>query len=251
MLNHLLRSAEFSGLLKFVSPGFLRVLPPSQVFQVAGQLRRNRANPIGWRGVCSEYSELLSVSDLRVRIGPETAGSSDDPSSRSDRKAGGETALALYFHQMLTRETWILDFRSESFSGGSSDDYRWHPQPLYYQVSTEFLRGIRSLYRGYYGSDNALFEKALVELGLPGLQESLRDHFGPGDQTEVRFQLKTFQRTFARVFEACARDKLKLPRDFLVLGVALLGLYEQLESIGLPFDVRQAYFRAAGALGAS
>ncbi len=155
----------------------------------------------------------------------------------------GEAALSLFFAQILHRDVWVLDFRSDSFNGDGGK-WTWAPRPFYFGFSSEFLKGIRCLYRGFYLGDDALFTEALESLQLSEAGESLRKHFGQGDQTSVSFSLKVFQNTFAEVFDACARAKIKLHPEFFVLGIALLSLYENLENSGERFDVRRCFLWA-------
>lgn len=240
MLQYLLRNADFSGLFRFVSPNFFKVVSPAVVVKVAGALKHNHSDKTGFRRLHAEYGKELVLADLGVCLesGDSLAQPKKAPLSSEQL---GERALTLFFHQILTRDSWILDFRSESFQEVSGQALLWQPQAFYYSISDDFLKGVRSLYRGFYLSDDGLFDQALQGLGLTAAKESLRRHFGQGDQSSVLFHLKTFQRTFTDVFEACSREKLKLQPEFFVLGMMLLGLYEYLESLGVPYDVRKCF----------
>ena len=194
------------------------------------------------------YSVLTSQPPLEIQIDPL------NPSKRQGREAAvvltGNKILTLFFHQIITQSTWILDFRSDAFEGTQTGGLKWRPQPYFYEISPVFLAGVRSLYQGFYRSDDALFDQALSELGLSAAGQSLRNHFGVGDQSQVYFQLKTFQNTFTEVFDVCAREGVKLQPEFFVLGIILLGLYENLEILGVSFDARACFesaFKMSGA----
>jgi predicted unusual protein kinase regulating ubiquinone biosynthesis (AarF/ABC1/UbiB family) len=125
----------------------------------------------------------------------------------------------------------------------------WRPKALYFQVGTEFVKNVRDLYRGFYLGEDRVFDEALERMGLLGARMSLRKHFGEGDQSAVSFRLKVFQNTFTEVFEVCAKEKIRLDRDFLVLGLMLLTLYENLESLDQSLDVRRSFMNASERAG--
>jgi hypothetical protein len=244
MLNYLFRNADFSGLLKFVSPSFFKIIPPSMIIEVASELKRNHANSASWEAVRLNYqTELKKMGmtlDLQDAVPRRQLGQSD--------RALGELVLEVYFHQILTQDTWMIDFRSEAFPENSHQKPKvptvWAPKAIYSRIEPGFLQAIRSMYIGFYEENDSMFNAALRDLGLVAAGQSLRDHFGVGDQSQVRFQLRHFQKTFAAVFEVCAREKVRLHRDFAILGLMMLGLYELLEGIATPFDVRQCFRKA-------
>jgi hypothetical protein len=188
----------------------------------------------------------MTHAGMRIELKLDAASSNPRVHQKlgASTKEAGENVLVLFFHQILTQETWILDLRSEVFHEESTGSNSWSPKPIYCSIEPEFLKGIRSLYKGFYGSDDSLFDQALLDLGLTAAKHSLRNHFGQGDQSSILFQLKTFQSTFTDVFEACGREKIQLQPDFFVLGLMLLGLYENLESLGIPFDARKCFSQA-------
>ena len=259
MIEYLLKNAEFSKIFKFISPNFLRVASPAVLFGVAQRLQKSRKETAAGSSLVQTYSKLTSAAPLGVQIdsqmSSETVGSEKGSETQAhaipvDSFQQGTQILTLFFHQILSQDTWILDFRSEAFKIDEAGKLRWRPQLYFYEMPQEFLVGIRSLYRGFYHSDDVLFDRSLARLGLSSSKEALRSHFGVGDQTHVNFQLKTFQNTFTEVFEACAREGVKLPPEFFVLGLSLLGLYENLETLGAALDVRSCFERASTMCGA-
>jgi len=222
--SYLFSNLDFSGLFRFVSPNFFRVISPVSLFKIAPVLKRNYSD-------CHSWEELWKERSKKVR----KAGFS----SNDDR---GQHTLRLFFFQILTEETWILDFRAEAFA--TDDKTGWNPKPLYYQVPTSFVKQTRELYRGFYTGDEKLFDSALSELGLLKAKDCLRNHFGQGDQTSVHFKLSTFQNTFAEVFEVCEREGLKLQTEFFVLGLMLLTLYQNLETLDAPQNARACFLDA-------
>jgi hypothetical protein len=229
LFQYLLKSADHSGLANFVSPEFFRVVSVPALLRGGKALLRNRADTERWHSIRAEL-------DAR----PEAAAMTATTATREV----GERALVLFFDQILTRTCWVLDFRSSAFPTADDAGATWRPEPYFYDVSADFGRAVRSLYRGFYGEDEAAFDQALAALNLTPARDALREHFGSGDQTSVRFDLRTFQATFTEVFRACAREKLELHPDFFALGLSLLCLYENLESRGRAYDVRAAFLEA-------
>ncbi len=242
MIQYLLKSADFSGLFRFVSPSFFKVVSPKVIFQIATQIKRNQSDLESWEKVASSYGESLNRAALGVQI-HGSAGRVDSSGSLSSRDLGHRT-LELFFHQVLTQDNWILDFRTEAFET-RADGVLWKPKNYYFAPSTPFVNGVRGLYRGFYSGNDSLFDQSLRELQMEAARESLKAHFGQGDQSSVEFKLKVFQETFTQVFEDCAKSGTQVQGDFFVLGLMLLGLYERLESLGLPLDVRSAFETAA------
>ena len=101
------------------------------------------------------------------------------------------------------------------------------------------------MYRGFYGEDDALFERGVRALHLEPATDVLRAHFGEGDQRAVVFETKVFHSSFHDVFVRCRDEGVSLHRNFLALGLYLACLYDALEGRG-PLDVRDAFERSAG-----
>jgi hypothetical protein len=226
MFPYLFTNLDFAGLFRFVSPQFFKVVSPAALFKIAPKLKKNYSDEATWKALREHFSRSFQKANFPAASNP------------------GENALRIFFFQILTEESWILDFRSQAFARLEGGAIEWNPKPLYYTISPVFLRGVREMYRGFYLGDDALFESALEELGLLKAKDCLRSHFGLGDQTQVNFELKTFQNTFADVFQVCEREGLKLQTEFFVLGLMLLTLYENLESLHSPQNARKCFAEA-------
>jgi hypothetical protein len=181
-----------------------------------------------------------------------------------------------YFHQLLHHDVALLDLRADRFredgareDGAREDGARedgptvdgapsegaptlWRPGWLFVRWDPAFLAALRDLYAGFYLEDPPRFDAAIARLSLEPARDVFLEHFGGGDQREVRFERATFVHTFHDAFLAC-RDapagpggapRAQLHGNFLALGLYLATLYEHLERLGLAFDVRSAYTAA-------
>ena len=93
--------------------------------------------------------------------------------------------------------------------------------------------------------DDAAFRKALAALHLDAAADLFLDHFGAGEQTAVRFEMAHFTRSFHAVFVRCRERGVQLHPNFVPLGVYLAALYEHLEGLDVPLDVRAAFAAAS------
>jgi hypothetical protein len=227
MLSYLLRSSELSALTAFVSPQFFKVVPMGELLSIARTLTENARNSERWQAVARSANISVSTGSGEKRLHPDH----------------GAEILELYFLQLFKSATWILDFRASAFAVAGTSVH-WQPKPFYWEASEDFRRGILSLYAGFYEDRPEEFKEALRILKLSPAEAAFREHFGLGDQRAVRFELASFQKTFAEVFQACATAEARIPGEFAVLGILLLTLYECLEGLGGLYDVRGAYERA-------
>ena len=239
MLTYLLKNSDWSNLLTFISPNLLRVISPLTLLELGAELNRNTNNHEEWKKICSEWKSdihpdsIILAENLKLQSNPKYLRTKDH----------GESVLQLFFFQLLAKETWLLDFRSSTFSLDGSI-IRWHPKPYYYSPTPRFILGLRQLYQGFYHQDESRFNVALKDLNLFPARDSIMAHFGEEDQSKVQFRLKTFQATFSQIFTDCSKTNTKIPKDFIALGLMLLSLYENLEQIDSPFDVRSAFLQA-------
>jgi len=233
MIQYLLGKSDFSALLSLVSKDFLKVVPLPATLGLIGKLTSNSQSSEKWEQTRSDLQ-------TRLEVPIENASTSDIPFAPLTREEGQEV-LRLYFLQILKSDTWILDFRRQSFR---SAPFRWVPSPYFLDTSGEYAESIRNLYAGFYGEDEARFSQSLEVLNLTPARKALEEHFGIHSQTAIRFELQKFQMTFANIFRLCAEAERKLHPEFAVLGILLLTLYENLEPSGETFDVRGAYLEA-------
>ena len=99
------------------------------------------------------------------------------------------------------------------------------------------------MYRGFYEGNTSQFKRGLSSLNLSHAEEIFRGHFGAGDQKSVTFKLSEFKKSFHSIFVSCKSNKTKLHPDFFALGVYLVCLYENLEDLNVPLDVRKAFLK--------
>ena len=104
---------------------------------------------------------------------------------------------------------------------------------------------MRRLYRGFYAGADEEFHAGLDALGLEPAADLFLRHFGEGDQTAVEFEMAQFTKSFHDVFVRCRDHGVRLHRNFVPLGVHLAALYEHLEPLRVPLDVRSAFLLAA------
>jgi hypothetical protein len=107
--------------------------------------------------------------------------------------------------------------------------------------SPEFLSAMAELYEGFYGNEPKLMRAGLKQLGMDWAFDVFMDHFGEGDQTSVHFNMSHFVQTFHDIFMKCKEEKKNLKGEFVQLGVILGLMYESLERLGVPVDVRAAF----------
>ena len=220
-----LRGTDWELLTGFVSPAFFDVVPTIGMARVFGKLVKDYANP-------AEFEKTLKK--VRKALPRLPAAGCADP------KARGRAVLELYFRQIFDFEAAVLDLRASAFEfkGGK---VTWNPKPIYYEWDGQFLAAIRQMYAGFYRADEGEFLAGLSALDLGHAQDAFKAHFGNGDQSAVRFSLAAFKKSFQAIFESCKKNKTRLHPDFFALGAYLLCLYEHLEALDVPLDVRGAF----------
>jgi hypothetical protein len=243
-LDSILGAGEWSALKDFLTPTVFDVLPPRAAQRQVAELLGARLHP----GEGRRVRDAVGFPGLRVvddRAPPSERVESLDVEARRRR---GDQVLGLYFHQLLHRESALLDLRAERFRGDPPASLSWRPGWLYVRWDPAFLAPLRDLYGGYYTGDDPRFDSAIARLSLTPAKDVFLAHFGGGDQREVQFRRATFVQTFHDAFVACRDAGVSLHGNFLALGLYLATLYEHLERLDLPFDVRAAHVRAASPL---
>ncbi len=191
----------------------------------------------------ADIGALLERQRISVRMGQ-----GDTPSGELDRvdpTLRGQHVLQLYFAQLGHLDRAALDLRPSRFSAVRADDDEatliWEPRQLSVAWDGAFLDGVRGLYTGFYRDDPALFARSADALGLSVAADLFRKQFGEGDQTAVRFELDRFKQSFHEIFVRCKTRGVTLQPNFVALGIYLGGLYEHLDSLGVPLNVRRAF----------
>lgn len=236
MLLNLLKNSEFRDVLKLCSPALFKVVPPKAL---ALQVKELADRP----KVALNEVAFPAVPELEVV--PRPKGGPLLPSKPEHRAWTGAAILRLYFAQIYTDAPTWLDLRPDAFRVEHTT-LEWSPARLAIVWQEDFLLHLRALYQGFYQGDDAGFRAALKDLRLLSVETLFRQHFGDGDQTEVVFSTRHFMKTFTEIFEASARSKISLHRNFVALGFYLASLYQSLEGLGGPFDVRAAFFASGG-----
>lgn len=244
MLNYLfknLKGTDWAMLTEFVSPAFFDVVPAVGMAKVFGRIVKDYSNSNEFNRV-KEFTRnqilpgLQEPSGRQLRLVDSHSEQSSINQLKGKRRGDfGNLILRLYFAQIFSGAgKSILDLRSSAFNKIGE----WAPAPVFYQWSPDFKSGLQNLYRGFYEEDERLYQSGLTNLGLEHAEAIFRSHFGSGDQTAVTFSLTHLKESLHGVFLSCAENKSRLHPDFFALGVYLLCLYENLENLNVPLNVR-------------
>lgn len=247
LLRSVVAGTDFRRFLDFVSPAFFDVMPARALFGMGRSLVRDYRDDAAREAAVKAREAALGAAG----VGPELVREGPKPGRRvgelseSERRALGQAALELYFHQLYDPDgPTLLNLGLERF--GYRDAPIWSPGPGHIRWPEPFRRALADVYRSFYVPGAESLETALGRLGLGPAAEVFREHFGTGDQRSVRFEVKSFIEAFHQVFLVCKKEKIRLDPAFLGLGIYLATLYETLEAVGVPLDVRAAYERGAG-----
>ncbi len=243
MLLRLIRATGFKRFLGFVSPAFFDVVSPLGMLGRARGLYANYRDDQGFAESVRRRQQALAAIGERMQVvleGPEDGRPPPAaPLSEADRRRRGEAVLRIYFHQLLTDSPTLLDLSAARFRGG--DPVEWWAGPGHVVWASSFQAAIRRLYAGFYLDDEAEMNGGLQALGLATAAPLFQRHFGEGDQTAVTFSVEHFISSFHEVFMHCKEHGIRLHSDFLPLGIYLATLYEHLEGLKVPLDVRSAF----------
>jgi hypothetical protein len=138
MIQYLLGKSDISSLFRLVSADFLKVVPLPATLSLIGKLTANSQASEEWEQTKSKLKKTLGIS---------IATPAADPAAPPLTQAEGQEVLTLYFLQILSSDTWILDFRRQSFQ---RDPWSWTPQAYYLETSPIYAAAIRNLYAGFY-----------------------------------------------------------------------------------------------------
>lgn len=83
--------------------------------------------------------------------------------------------------------------------------------------------------------------KNLSNIKIDELKSLFYAHFGPGDQSIVKFKVSQFSESFYELFHFFVTNKVELEKDFIFLGIYLVTLYMHLEDLGESCDVRAVF----------
>lgn len=170
-----------------------------------------------------------------------------------DTKENGENILLVYFSQFFDDNLALhVDYR-DCFSS-NNNILLWKPSKMHYKFSTSFIEGVRKLYSGFYLDNPSQFESGLTYIGIiqPNMNQQQKDevielftkYFGEGKNEAIRFSLSDLQKSFNEIFSFFIKKNIPLNPEFAVLGLALVTLYNELQKISHPLDVKGAFLKA-------
>ncbi len=243
MLGHLLRNTDLRQMLDFVTPAFWQVVPVTETMRTAKTLASNHRHPpqdlIALLQAAQSGVEGLEAEREGLAKNALWQNMSRHNLSVEEKKAQGERLLRLYFWQIMHADTAVLDLRPARLSCRASKT-QWSPNQYLIRWPSAFLENLRGLYRGFYQDDDALFEKSLQALNMEPAKETFLQHFGEGQEAVV-FHTRNLIFSLHHSFVACRNAKKKLSGSFLALGLYLTTLYQSLELLKVPLDVRKAF----------
>ena len=247
----------FRDFLPYTSASALKVIHVTQVARRAIDVARHASTNLDRDRHAAELHASLNAAGLgdQLSVATEpTARLNSAKLNEVERRLVGERVLALYFHLLHWDGPWFLDLRPRHFGWDRAKArLTFTPSSLWYQPEPDFVRRVRSLYAGFYRKDPSELA-AGIELyrwdskpsaGFEQRVETLlREHFGPGDASEICFSIAHFRATFDAIFHEAASSRAKFHPDLTFLGVELIGLYLTLESLAVPLSPRRAFDKA-------
>ena len=225
--------------MQVLSPAFFRVLSARKIWGRARTLvaasRDDDANARARR----RRADALARSRLDIALTPAVEGNGPAlaPSLTASR------VVELYFHQIFSDETALLDLRSQAF-GSRDATLTWSPARWLVDWDPAFIGPLRDVCRAFYADDDAAFLDAIGRLGMEGAADVFRAHFA--DAGRMRFSLDHFARSFDAIFRRCKEAGIELHADFVPLGLYLASMYEHLEALDVEVDVGACFHRAVG-----
>jgi hypothetical protein len=198
-----------------------------------------------YKEILSSLQQTLNDLNIPVMLLPISDSPLDQPLNIDPGSDLWQHALNVYFVQILSEKSAVLDFRPQSFNSVQSQSngismMGWNPSSICIVWEDEFILPLRDMYRGFYYEDTKLFRKSLEKLGLSSAEQILKTHFGK-NQSSHRFKLQDFLSTFNQVFLAAKKSKSRIHPQFLPFGLSLAALYQSLEATNRDFDVKSSF----------
>lgn len=248
ILMQLIRSTNFRQFVDFASPAFFEVMPTrslvSQARTLVGAYRNRDAFRSALEARRSSLHEAGIQVDLALADDSERLPRLDPVQLDEDqRRSLGGRILQVYFHQLLSESPTLLDLSRDRWAT-EHGRLEWRPGRGHRDWDPMFREAMADVYRSFYEGTEDDLRAALRRIDLEPATDLFVEHFGAGDQSAVAFRVEHFTGSFHQVFVRCKREGIRLHRDFLPLGIYLATLYQTLESLEVPMDVRGA-FRAA------
>ena len=131
MLAYVLKTSDLATLFRFVSADFFKVVPVGDLLSLGKELRRHADDHAAFSTACVALDARLVAGELALRV-------TDDKRSGGAPGEGGAraatAALDLFFFQIFTSETWLLDFRAAAFAASGLRSCRIEFSPFRIRV---------------------------------------------------------------------------------------------------------------------
>jgi hypothetical protein len=242
-------------LIPYLSPRALRVVDRREAGLSFVKLGRNLLLKTDYRAGLNTLTSFLAEKTIfdqsLVVVDAFSAGAIEVlAADASLRPKIGNALLTLYFSEMFYPGPVFLDFRLRHFRmGKKGTELQWLPSAARMTFSANFKSGLRDIYLGFYRARPAQLEKGLTGLGLigknPQQQEIMvaliKKHLLGADHGAVAFSSSHFKESFSQFFAVLIENKIKLPTDFIYLGLMLASLHLSLEAIGGAFDCAKIF----------
>lgn len=250
MLLSIIKNTEWSHLLDFVSPAFFKVVRPGELAAQVATLSKAALSKKGYEERVLAFKPIAKTifeNELEIQSEGDVPETNWEKLPAPTRKEIGHLLLRIYFTQILHCPTSFIDLRPKYFGWEGrpkSKQLVWVPGNLRITWEEDVRRNLGELYRGFFKKDPRKFNAALDRLGLSVVKDIFLNHFGDGNNSAVRFTTKHFLESFHDVFVKLAEEKQPLKGQFVLLGVYLATLYESLERLDVPFNVRAQFLKA-------
>lgn len=244
-------------ILMRILPGVLKELMkhvPTVLFQTVEwnefahelpKISRRMIQKEGYSELIAKQKELLAPFGIVVSGEPVTG-------TLTMNKEAGEKWLTLYFAQIFSPDGFFLDIRSHHFKN-EQDKLIWHPSALWTKFEENFRLGVLKVYDGFYTDNNEVYYQGLEMIGLiqpdwsaedkDKLAGLFRSQFGSALTEEMNFDLDNFKTSIIKLSDFMLKKKVKIPKDFLYLGIYLVTLYSSLEETHSKLPVRDIYLK--------
>jgi hypothetical protein len=243
-------------MLDLLSPALFEIVSPIQLSSRATELARHWFDAEAVAALSESLDLRARTVGLGCRIVPASVKYSIIPFRVKSVAApvalpasNGAELLAFFFFQIYAGSSLFLDLRESRFFRVEGENAVWfQPLPLWTVWQSDFVDGIRQLYDGFYGDNDARFEQAARALGIGPAQDVFRRAFGGARKHACEYSVAAFRSTFHEVFLRCRDARVSFHPDFITLGIAIATLYDHLESLGGSYDVAAEFQRVKGLL---
>jgi predicted unusual protein kinase regulating ubiquinone biosynthesis (AarF/ABC1/UbiB family) len=234
---------EYKPLLEYISPAAFKVIDWKHALKQFVASSKNAMGEAFARKVL-EANKTLLAPKLQTLWQKKS-----DHSEAPDKRLLAETILDTYFGQLYSHVGCFLDLRLSNFSCQSSGVV-WHPSTFIHSFSPDFSKGMLAIYEGYYFDNPKRMQEGMKTVGLikssdpkeiEEISRLLFSHFGDASAESVSFNLDHFKASFHNLFLHLKANQIRLPSDFLFLGIYLVTLYLALSKLGEELDVKTVF----------